>query len=42
VGGRGSHFDPVVVDAFVTVAPLLQDVAQQATAAGSRHEVAIS
>jgi putative two-component system response regulator len=38
--GRGSHFDPAVVDAFVSVAPLLQGVVRESGAIG-QHEVAL-
>ena len=31
VSGKGTHFDPAVVDAFVSVAPLFQIVAGDAT-----------
>jgi response regulator RpfG family c-di-GMP phosphodiesterase len=28
VNGRGTHFDPAVVDAFVNVAPVLQRLSE--------------
>jgi len=33
VRGRGTHFDPAVVDAFVAVAPILRNVSEEALAA---------
>ncbi|MGB2715956.1 MAG: CHASE2 domain-containing protein [Vicinamibacterales bacterium] len=40
-GGSGSQFDPAVVDALLSVAPLFQDVAREAGSMGHR-EVALS
>jgi adenylate cyclase len=34
--GRGTHFDPAVVDAFITVAPILRNVSEEALAAEHR------
>ena len=36
VKGRGTHFDPDVVDAFVAVSPLLRQFASDAEHDGSR------
>ena len=33
IRGRGTHFDPAVVDAFVKVAPILRNVSEEALAA---------
>ena len=41
-GESGSHFDPAVVDALLSVGPLFQDVARQAGAMGRHREVAVS
>jgi adenylate cyclase len=34
--GRGTHFDPAVVDAFVTVAPVLRNISEEALATDRR------
>jgi HD-GYP domain-containing protein (c-di-GMP phosphodiesterase class II) len=34
VRGRGTHFDPAVVDAFLTVAPAFETVSSEALADG--------
>jgi adenylate cyclase len=42
VGGRGSHFDPTVVDAFLSVAPLLQHVAREERVVLDHRDVVVS
>jgi adenylate cyclase len=37
VGGKGTHFDPSVVDAFLSVAPALASLAEEAIAADHRR-----
>ena len=36
IRGRGTHFDPAVVDAFVTVAPVLRNISEEALATEHR------
>jgi adenylate cyclase len=36
IRGRGSHFDPAVVDAFVAVAPVLRNISEEALATEHR------
>jgi len=36
IRGSGTHFDPAVVDAFVTVAPVLRSVSEEALATEHR------
>ena len=40
--GSGSQFDPAVVDAFLSAAPDLRDVARQVEIKGNRQQVALS
>jgi response regulator RpfG family c-di-GMP phosphodiesterase len=42
VAGSGTHFDPAVVDAFLTAAPLLQHVAREERVTTDHREVALS